>query len=825
MRYWKLLMIVFLLPLSLGAQLLSPEEYFSDYATAFRPHHRVIDYVRQVAEESPRVLWREYGQSEQGRPLGVAIISSPENIDRWKEIRDRHITALMDPDPPADDNRPVIVWLSHGVHGNEPAATESALINLYKLAEAKGYGLDTGLDNTIIILDPCLNPDGFDRYVHFYRSVKAQYPQIHRATTEHQEPWPHGRVNHYHFDLNRDWLWQTQKESRHRLAEFLDWRPHVHVDFHEMYPGSNYFFPPATQPYLGEIQDWQVDMQRAFGEHNAKYFDKKQWLYYTDRDFDLFYPSYGDTYPMLSGSIGMTYEQEGHRLAGLAFLKENGDTLRLADRIAHHHQSAMATVEKAIELRKPLLRNQRSFYHSRSSSSEVFLWTADSDAIALRSELIHLLKSNRIPFQVVQQARKPGQKNAIRATHMHRQTEEQVHLESGDIVIRVKDSHPLSQILFSGQHSERTEQALQNHPVGDVTCWSAAYFIGGLYRSDASALRAYELASYSPSAENEALDISETPPYAYALPLRDLEFYDLLAQLLKHEIRLRVGQEDWTSTGENGDSFPAGSIVVLASENSHGQMHKAQSILGASGIAVHSGLTGEGPNLGYSSFRLLTRPRIALLRDETFDPNAYGHHWHFLDQQLPEFYHNISPEEFWQHSSSYNVVVVPGGKKSWTNEEMESLSDFVKKGSQMIVVGQSVEAFGDSEFWKIQNKPYPDSMSKTQTKSGAVLPLDWNTDHYSSYGFPETYYSLGQGHKLLQLDTELILGGIDQEVTASCGYLSDGFKQYAANSMSFARESVGSGEAIFMVDDPLYRGFWSRGHQLMYNLLLFSTKN
>ncbi|MFC3563724.1 M14 family metallopeptidase [Pedobacter jamesrossensis] len=79
-------------------------------------------------------------------------------------------------------------------------------------------------------------------------------------------------------------------------------------------------------------------------KNNAKYFDEQGWQYFTKERFDLLYPSYGDTYPLYNGSIGMTYEQGGIR-AGLSVVTNDGDTLTLKDRIAHHFTTGMSTVE------------------------------------------------------------------------------------------------------------------------------------------------------------------------------------------------------------------------------------------------------------------------------------------------------------------------------------------------------------------------------------------------------------------------------------------------------------------------------------------------
>jgi hypothetical protein len=104
-------------------------------------------------------------------------------------------------------------------------------------------------------------------------------PNALPETREHNEPWPGGRINHYYFDLNRDWAWQTQVESRQRVKVYQEWLPQVHVDFHEQGINSPYYFAPAAQPYHDVITKWQREFQETVGKNNAKYFDANGWLY------------------------------------------------------------------------------------------------------------------------------------------------------------------------------------------------------------------------------------------------------------------------------------------------------------------------------------------------------------------------------------------------------------------------------------------------------------------------------------------------------------------------------------------------------------------
>ena len=98
-------------------------------------------------------------------------------------------------------------------------------------------------------------------------------------------------------DLNRDWAWQTQVESRQRIIQYQRWMPQIHVDYHEQ-GELPYYFAPAAQPYHEVVTSWQREFQ-VHWQNNARYFDQYGWLYFTREVFDLLYPSYGDTYPVL----------------------------------------------------------------------------------------------------------------------------------------------------------------------------------------------------------------------------------------------------------------------------------------------------------------------------------------------------------------------------------------------------------------------------------------------------------------------------------------------------------------------------------------------
>ena len=284
-------LLVFLFALisvaSISQNLQSPEQFLGyKIGTHYTPHYKIVNYVRSVALARPdRVKVEKYGETNEGRELLLAYITSPENLQRLDEIRQNNIRlagAAKDKVAAIAANAPAIVWLSYNVHGNETSSSEAAMLTLYTLVNATNAKSAEWLNNTVVIIDPCINPDGRDRYVNWFNSLAGKNMNPDPQSREHMEPWPGGRTNHYNFDLNRDWAWQTQLETQQRMVKYNQWLPQVHVDFHEQSYNSPYYFAPAAQPYHEVITPWQREFQNIIGRNNAKYFDENGWLYQSD---------------------------------------------------------------------------------------------------------------------------------------------------------------------------------------------------------------------------------------------------------------------------------------------------------------------------------------------------------------------------------------------------------------------------------------------------------------------------------------------------------------------------------------------------------------
>ena len=432
--------IVFLLITGTGivskAQLKSPEEFLGyKIGSRYTPHWKIVNYFNHVAANATtQVKLQQYGETNEGRPLLLAFVSSAENMQRLESIRMNNLrlaNLAKDKMAAIEENAPAIVWLSYNVHGNETSSSEAAMLTLYALVDPSNTKTKEWLKNTVVIIDPCINPDGRDRYVNWFNSIagKKYNPQL--MAREHQEPWPGGRTNHYNFDLNRDWAWQTQVESQQRIKMYDQWMPQVHVDYHEQGINNPYYFAPAAQPYHDVITPWQRDFQVTIGKNNAKYFDANGWLFFTKEEFDLFYPSYGDTYPVYNGAIGMTYEQAGGPAGGLGVLNNEGDTLTLYDRATHHFTTSLSTIEISSLNASKLITEFRKFFNDAvangSGEYKTYVIKYDAKDDERINSLLELLDRNGIQYS--------SGSGTAKGFNYNSGKEENFSMGAGDIVI------------------------------------------------------------------------------------------------------------------------------------------------------------------------------------------------------------------------------------------------------------------------------------------------------------------------------------------------------------------------------------------------------
>ena len=377
-----------------------------DHHTTYAQMEKVVERIANAAPDRVRIY--EIGTTNEHRMQYLIAISSPENIERIEEIR-ANVKRLADPRSTTAaeagriaENTPAIAWMAYTIHGNESASFEAMMQVVYQLAASDEPATLDILKNTVTLILPGENPDGHERFVTWYNSVATGDPN--RSAIEHREPWSiFGRYNRYRFDLNRDPLAMTQKETRNMQAAYIEWNPQVLVDHHGQ--PSQYFFPPVASPINPNLPQPATNRwQERFGRANARAFDANKWDYYVRDVFDAFYPGYWDMYPSLNGAIAMTYETDGGGFKGLNWTRDDGTIVTLRSAIAKHFVASMTTLETLSANKTESLREFHAFRvkgmedHARSAIKRIVI-TPEADRVKA-AEMVEVLRRSNIEVNV-----------------------------------------------------------------------------------------------------------------------------------------------------------------------------------------------------------------------------------------------------------------------------------------------------------------------------------------------------------------------------------------------------------------------------------------
>lgn len=826
-----------------GQELKSPETFLGyKLGDKFSRHHRVVEYFRYIDETLPNVEVIQYGETYEGRPLIYAVITSPENFKSLDDIRINNLKrAGMAEGAPTADKKP-IVWLSYNVHGNEASSLEASMLTLYELTNPANTKTQEWLKQVVVIMDPCINPDGRDRYANFYNQYGNVSPNSSPNAKEHREPWPGGRSNHYLFDLNRDWAWQTQVESQQRLKIYHRWMPQVHVDFHEQGYNNPYYFAPAAEPYHDVITNWQREFQRMIGRNHAKYFDQNGWLYFTREVFDLFYPSYGDTYPTYSGAIGMTYEQAGGGFAGLSINTELDDALTLKDRLTHHHTTGLSTVEiTALNATRVVDEFEKYFkdnVNAPSATYKTYVIKGNNNPDKL-AKLTQWMESHAIQFG------HPASNKSSRGFDYQTQSNAAVNITTEDIIVNVYQ--PKSRFITT---VFEPQSRLSDSLTYDITAWNLMY---------AYNLKAYALQErinpakpfVSKPADNGSVD---GKPYAYLFAYQSLKDVEFLGTLMKANIKVRTAVKPFTI---GTASYDAGTLIVTRRNNENITDFDAvvKKLANEAGRKINTASTGfvdKGYDFGSSEVRYIKAPKVAVLIGEQTSSLSAGEIWHFFEQQIHYPITQIGTDYFKSVDlKGFDVLVIPEGNYRMFDEATtDQLSAWVNSGGRLIVIANALNAFAGSKSFGLKNylkdsekadaekkqnefrekgvlDPYGDTERKqlSDAISGAIYKVTLDRTHPLSFGLGDTYYSLKTNElRFGYLENGWNVGVIKGKAKPVQGFAGARINTRLENSLAIGAEQKGRGNVIYLVDNPLFREFWENGKMLFANAV-FMGKN
>src|SRR5580658_7623131 len=128
---------------------------------------QLLDYWSKVSKESDRIRIVQIGQTEEGRPMMMAIITSPanfKNLPRYKEISQKLARAEGLTESQAHalaSEGKAVVWIDGGLHATECINAQALFTETYDLLTRNDPETMRILNDDILLLVPA-NPDGME---------------------------------------------------------------------------------------------------------------------------------------------------------------------------------------------------------------------------------------------------------------------------------------------------------------------------------------------------------------------------------------------------------------------------------------------------------------------------------------------------------------------------------------------------------------------------------------------------------------------------------------------------------------------------------------
>ncbi|MCH8487293.1 MAG: zinc carboxypeptidase [Candidatus Cyclonatronum sp.] len=799
-------------------------------------HDLMVRYMEALAQASDRITLEFYGRSHELRPLLLLTITHPENHGRIDAIREQHVQ-LSDPQRSGDldlSQMPAVVWLGYSVHGNEHSGVNAGVLAAYYYAAAEGEAVETLLRESVILLDPSFNPDGQDRFVSWVNSHR----NLNRLTAdpanrEFNEPWPRSRTNHYWFDLNRDWMPLQHPESRYRLEMFHHWKPNVLTDHHEMGTNATYFFQPGVPSRNNPLTpERNYELTGKLAEFHAAYLDEIGQLYYSRETFDDFYVGKGSTYPDFFGTIGILFEQASSR--GHIQESQHG-LLSFPETILNQFLTSLSTVAGTHALREDFHAFKRDYFRSaleEARRDEVKAWVfgAEHDPARMYHLSDILLRHQLSFYQLNRDITVRGQ--TFRAGR--------------DFIIPTEQpNYRMVRSLFE------TRTTFTDSLFYDVSTWSLPHSFDLQHAELNSRMFGSNLLGEQVQAETLAFPTGTVhggqARFAYIFEWDGYYAPRALNDLLRHDIRAKVANREFTLPAEGGDrSFARGSVMIpvgiqdaCSPDELYAMIQEAARENAVDFYAVNTGLARSGIDLGSPSFSSLRKPEVLLLVGDGVNVSEAGETWFQLDQRYNVPVSMVETDRFDRLDlSRYNTIVLPNGNYNRISASgRENLSRWLNSGGVIIAYKSAINwlvrhDLASAEFKTVSSSraagemiAYEDAgqLRGAQVIGGSIFRTRADLSHPLLYGYRNPELSVFRNSTLFLAPPQNAhaapLRYTRQPLVS--GYVSPQNLQTLPGTASLMVSGSGQGRVVMFADNPNFRAFWFGTNKLFANSLFF----
>ena len=791
-------------------------------------HDQLMMYMKILANSSPRVTLHEYARSYEQRPLIYLTITSEENHQQIEAIQANHL-AISNPTARNKIDlreQPSVVYQGFSIHGNEASGGNAAPLVAYYLAAGKSPEVLSILKHTVILLDPCFNPDGFQRFSTWVNMHKNEHLIAANEDREYHEVWPGGRTNHYWFDLNRDWLLLQHPESRGRIEIFHKWKPNILTDHHEMGTNRTFFFMPGipqrTNPITPALNQ---ELTRKVGLFHANALDEIGSLYYNEESFDDFYYGKGSTYPDANACIGILFEQASAR--GHLQKSENG-FLSFPFAIRNQVRTALSTQRAGVELREELLVYQQDFYETalkEADDSKVKAYVFGGEKEKYRTtQLVQLLQQHQIEVYPLKKGVEVNGKK---------------YVEQYAFVVPTKQPQYR---LVRGVFEQIT--AFNDSIFYDVSSWVLPLAFDLPY--DALNARLY-----SKQLLNVEIDIMEATPtsgsteysdYAYLLEWEHYQSPKVLFQLMSKGLRAKVATKPFEIEGK---SYAPGTVMIAVQNQSKPPAQIYNWVLNATNSSnatlttLKTGYSTRGIDLGSPSFKPIRLPRVLLVVGKGVNSYQAGEVWHLLDQRYGIPVSKVEWNDMRRIAlHNYTTIIMVNGSYVANEKTGENIRQWVQSGGTLLAIqdaaawakkigvsNASLKTYKPKKEKGLRAYELLDTDQGSKRIGGAIVNLSIDRSHPLFYGFQrDNLPALQRGSNAFNLSSNPYATPARYKFQPLLsGYIKKELQYHLRGAGAVLVSGYGSGKVICFSFNPNFRAFWYGTNRLFANSIFFGN--
>ena len=767
-------------------------------------HDKLVQYMYAIANSSDRIIIEETGKTYENRPLLILKVSSPDNLKNLEKIKENHIKITNGKKINEFKNMPAVVYQGFSVHGNEASASNAALLGIYYLAASNESETLEILNNTVILYDPCLNPDGLQRFANWVNSNKNLIPNPDNNDREFSEVWPGGRTNHYWFDLNRDWLPVQLPESKARIKTFTDWLPNIVTDHHEMGTNSTFFFQPGVPSRVNPlIPNFNQELTEKIAKYHSEHLDKIGSLYYSKENYDDFYFGKGSTYPDINGSIGILFEQASSR--GHLQQSQNG-ILTFPFTIKNQLTTIISTLNAASSLRTQLLSYMNEFYIEAldevNNSKTSGIGFGNNYDKTSSYQLAKILKSHKIDV---------FETNSKNYKYY--------------VPLKQKKSR-LIRAMFE------TSTNFQDSLFYDVSAWTfpLAFNVNHEFlKKELEVVKSFD----EPKGK-----VSNFSDYGYLIKPHDYNIPKLINSLQEKGIRIKSSSKSFKI---NSDYFDYGSLLIpvvgqsISSKNIYDLLNNVSN---KTGIDIYALKNGYEDNIGFGSgsFTTIKTPKIGLIVGSGVRAYDAGEIWHLFDTRYEIPITKIDIKNLNRvNLSQYTHVILPS--YSGTDLSTTKIQDFLKSGGNLIAYRSSINWLERNKFINVdfikndisaKDVSFEDrsKFSGAQVVGGAIFETKIDKSHPINFGFHNDVLPTFRNNTIfMKPDKNSYNNPIKYtENPLLSGYISNDNLEILKQSVPFKIKRFTSGKIFLFTDNTNFRAFWYGTNRLLMNAIYMSDK-